>query len=159
MKLQVSLSSWSQNIFLSSLSAWFWFSNTSCLLAWGEFSCRLACGCPISEFESRSTSCLVALTTSFLSSAYPRLTPTSQTLWKDFFTLLVTIAQDQTWLFFRRWITFIRSRLLTSFWLGALLSDLIVSKKITAMATRIPWEIHLDEQNQKLSPLWVGFWC
>ena len=87
--------------FRSSLSVCLWFSSTSFLLAWEEFSCRLAWGCPISEFELKSTSfllawgefscrllwgcsisefglgstsCLVALTTSFLSSAFTGLT-------------------------------------------------------------------------------------
>ena len=36
---------------LSSLSAWFWSSCTSCLDAYGTFSCRLVWENPTSEFE------------------------------------------------------------------------------------------------------------
>ena len=52
----------------------FWFSVPSFLLALRDISCRLAWGCPISELKAVSTSGLVALTTSFLSSAYSGLT-------------------------------------------------------------------------------------
>ena len=161
MKVQVSLSSWSQNIFCHHFLLGFDYpAPVACLLACLRrilLSTRLW----MSDFwiwveEHQLLGCSYDL---FSFIGIHQIDPRSQTLWKDFFTLLLTIAQHQTWHCFRRWIIFIRRRLLTSFWLGALLSDLIVRKKITAMGTRIPREIHLDEQTKKLIPLRGGFWC
>ena len=76
-----------------------------------------------------------------------RIDQRPQTSWRDFLTSL--LAQHQAWCRFRRRRAFIRSRLLTSFRHGALLSNLIVSKKITEISTRIHREIHNVEQTKE----------
>ena len=122
----------------------------------------------ISDFksESSSTSCLVALTTSFLSIGMPQVDQISQTSWRDFLTPL--LAQHQTWFCFRRWRAFIRSRLPTYFWHGALLSNLIriVGRKLLKWLQELHREIHNVEHPTHLlrNFLWsecqrVGLWC
>ena len=74
-----------------------------------------------SEVDWGCTTCMHACNTSFLS---------SHTSCRDFLTPL--LAQHQIWLRFRRRRAFIRSRLLTSFRHGTLLSNLIVRKKKTS---------------------------
>ena len=138
--------------FLSSLAVWFWFSSSSFLLAWREFSCRFTWWSPISEWELGSTSCLDARSISFLSSAYPGLTRYPKLLWRDFLT--PGIPYHQRWLRYRRGRAFIRHRLLNAFRHGALLSNLIgiVGKKIAKKATSIHREIHNVERTKKVIP-------
>ena len=85
--------------------------------------------------------------------------PVPETLWRVFFTPRVARHQAQ-WSRLRRncWSrlchrrAFIWSRILTSFWHGALLSNPIVRKKITDMATREHRETHNVEQTKKMIP-------
>ena len=80
----------------------------------------------------------------------PQIDQIPHTSWRDFLTPRVTC--HQAWSRFRHRRAFVRGRLLTLFWHGALLSNLIVRKKITEMAARGHRETHNVDQTKKMIP-------
>ena len=150
MKLQVSLSSWRQNI----LSHHFLFSFDSP----APVSCWLEENYLVYSLEDvRFLICWV-WEHKFLGCCFdffsfigiPQIDPRFQTLWRDFLTPLLAIAQYQTWTCFHRWRAFIRSRLLASFRHGVLLSNRIriVRKKVAKKATSIEKFIILNKHRR-----------
>ena len=107
--------------FLSSLSVWSWSSHAVSSCSWNIF---LLTHLRISDFWSwvgshQFPGCYCDLL-SFI--GIPWSDQILQILWRDVLTL--RIARHQAWSRFRHRRAFVRSRLLTSFWHGALLSNL-----------------------------------
>ena len=115
-------------------------------------------------------------TFSFLSLVRPLLNHRCSPDWPEIpnfvkrFPHAFLLAPHQTWSRFRHRRAFLRNLILASFSHGALLSNLIVRKKITEMATRINRE-NSYEQSKKMNSihllrnfLWlecqrIGSWC
>ena len=153
----------------SLITVCFWSCSSRQLFpaATGKFSCRLAWEYPTSDLEVNSPTVSSCYFHFFSFIGILRIDQIHQIVWRDFLALRVT--RHQAWSRFRHRRVFVRSRLLTSIWHGALLSILIVRKKITVMATREHretqcWTNEDDSirlvKNFLLSKcLRVDFWC